>query len=84
MSSPRLNIFRDFASINDRQKAVRIQIQGKISLLIVRPDKEPIIKEVKLMDISVSSSFRVLIPALKKLEMVIPARTIVVRELSVR
>ena len=57
---------------------------GTNRLSKVRPDSEPIRKEVRFTEISESISLIVLIPAFKKLETVIPARMIVVRELSDR
>lgn len=84
MSSPSPRIFSGFARNRDTKKASNIQQAGRASLLKVRPDKEPIMKEVMFTVISVSRSLTVLIPALKKLDTVIPARIIVVRELSAR
>ena len=48
------------------------------------PDREPIIKVVRLTAISVSRSLMVLMPAPRKLDTVMPARMMVVRELSAR
>ena len=53
-----------------------------MSLLRVSPEREPIRKDVRFTVISVFKSLIVLMPALKKLETVIPARMIVVLELS--
>ena len=59
-----------------------IQMPGNRIRCAVSPESVPIRKEVRLIVISVSSSFTVLIAAFKKVETVIPARMIVVRELS--
>ncbi len=64
--------------------AILMQIIGKNSPFIVSPVREPTIKDVTLMVISVSSNFNVLIPEFKNVDTVIPARIIVVRELSAK
>lgn len=84
ISSPSPRIFNAFADRREQKSASRMQIPGSSSLFMVRPEREPIIKEVRLMVMSVSKSLMVLIPALKKLDMVMPASIIVVRELSAR
>ena len=84
MSSPRPRTFSTRPRHREKKNAVRMQRQGKVSLPKVSPDKEPERKEVRLTDNSVSSILMVLIPAFKKLEIVIPARMIVVLELSAR
>lgn len=82
MSSPKARMFKGFAKNSDTRNAAEIQIQGSSILFKVRPDKVPIKKEVRLTVMSVSKSLTVLIPAFKKLETVIPARIMVVLELS--
>ena len=52
------------------------------SLFSVSPESDPIINEVRLIVISESNSLMVLMPAFKKLDTVMPARIMVVRELS--
>ena len=59
-------------------------MMGRKSFAMVRPEREPAIKETRLTDSSVSSIFIVLVPAFKKLEIVIPASMMVVLELSAR
>ena len=82
MSSPSPRIFKDLAKRSVRKKATVMKAQGRISLVMVKPDKLPMRKDVILMDKSVFKSLMVLIPALRKVETVIPARIIVVLELS--
>ena len=64
--------------------AIITPIHGNSILFIVSPEKEPIRKDVRLIDISAFISLIVLIPALRKEDTVMPARTIVVRELSAK
>lgn len=59
-----------------------MHVHGTNSFLVVNPDKLPIKKEVMLMVKSVFKSLIVLIPAFKKEEIVIPAKIMVVLELS--
>lgn len=84
ISSPSPKIFSDLADRREHKNAKRMQVPGSSRLFMVSPDREPIIKEVRLMVMSVSRSFMVLMPAFKKLDMVMPASIIVVRELSAR
>lgn len=82
MSSPSPSIFNGCARNKETKNAIAIQRHGRISLLRVSPEREPIRKDVRFTVISVFKSLIVLMPALKKLETVIPARMIVVLELS--
>ena len=82
MSSPSPSRFNGCARNKETKNAIAIQRHGRISLLRVSPEREPIRKDVRFTVISVFKSLIVLMPALKKLETVIPARMIVVLELS--
>ena len=82
MSSPSESRFSGFAKNSDKRNATRIQMQGSVIRCKVRPESVPIKKEVRFTVISVSSSLIVLMPAFKKLDTVMPARMIVVLELS--
>ncbi len=84
ISSPRFNIFSSLDRMMEIITAMLIQIAGKNRPFIVSPVREPTIKDVILMVISVSSNFNVLIPEFKNVETVMPARIIVVRELSAK
>ena len=59
-------------------------IHGSSIFFMVSPEREPIRKDVRLIDISAFKSFIVFMPALRKDDTVMPARTIVVLELSAK
>ena len=82
ISSPNDNTFICFENMKDMITPAIIPIAGSAIDLNVMPDSVPIINVVILIVISVSRSFIVLIPAERNDDTVIPARIIVVLELS--
>ena len=84
MSSPRLSMFKWRENHIETRTAAAIPIHGIMIAFEVIPLSVPIIKVVILIVMSLSINFIVLIPALNKEEIVIPARIIVVLELSPR
>ena len=83
-SSPRLSMFKWREKHIETRTAAAIPIHGIMIAFEVIPLSVPIIKVVILIVMSLSINFIVLIPALNKEEIVIPARIIVVLELSPR
>lgn len=84
ISSPRFKIFKCFAKKKETITANTIPLPGMMRFFIVTPDSVPIVKVVIFKVTSELSNLIVFIPAFKNVETVMPARIIVVLELSDR
>ena len=81
MSSPRLSMFKWREKHIETRTAAAIPIHGIMIAFEVIPLSVPIIKVVILIVMSLSINFIVLIPALNKEEIVIPARVRALRQI---